>query len=374
MAYLVGDTYTDYLLLLDSAGDPVTGASLTTEVARDPSGASFTPTITEVEDGSYAVSFALDEEGTWYLQLLHAATDQRFAVSVDADPFSTAQLGSVVSVTGTTRATLRRNIADSLMDLIELEATAGSTTTFTDPLALLDTDHAFRGAEILVTSGANQGEVRRVYDSDEDSQTLTLTPALGTAVAAGVTAELYNLKSVGFRVDAYNRAVNRAILDAFPNNAMLVEDELADAFDADAGVVEIPAQFSHVSQVWYQDPSTGVWCEVPVALSGQLDQDGWAIRHGTLEVSIGGNAAADADGKTIRLVGYGQPAPLDDDTDLTDTDPQWVQFYAAWLLLASRGRKDAEVYALMGLLKNQADMSLAKMSMRPWLNNTVRVR
>jgi hypothetical protein len=73
-------------------------------------------------------------------------------------------------------------------------------------------------------------------------------------------------------------------------------------------------------------------------------------------------------------VGYGRPADLEEDSDLTQTDSQWIVAYAGWQLLASRGRKDPEVYALMGQLKNQADVATAKMSMRPWLNDTVAVR
>jgi hypothetical protein len=338
MAYRVGDTFTDYLLLIDESSVPITGATFTAEVTRDPNGATFTPTVTEVEDGSYKVTFALTLVGTWFLQLLYDGTpDQRFTVSVDVDGVS--GVAGTVSSQGVSRATLRRDVADVLMDLIELEATGGSTSTFTDPLALLDTDHAFRGAEILITSGANAGDRARVYDSEEDTTTLTLTPALASAIVSGVTAELYNLKSVGFRVDAYHRAINRAIRAAWPNNAVLIEEEIGDAFDRTTGIVEIPEDFTHVSQVWWLDSSSGYWVSVPHALGGQMDAGGWSVRRGSAE-----------------------------------TDSQWIVAYAGWQLLASRGRKDPEVYALMGQLKNQADVATAKMSMRPWLNDTVAVR
>jgi len=131
-------------------------------------------------------------------------------------------------MTTTTRAVLRRRLSEEIGDYQSLTTTsdgnsAGTSVVDTGLKNLPggDRDAAFDGWHILVTSGANTGESRRIENYISNTTTLVVQEAFsGGAVQSLVTYELHRYDPA-----QKHQAIDRAIEEIFPFLYLPIRDE-----------------------------------------------------------------------------------------------------------------------------------------------------
>ena len=139
----------------------------------------------------------------------------------------------------TTRATLRQRLSEAIGDYQSLTTTSDGNSAGT---SVVDTglrnlpggadDAAFDGKYVLVTSGANTGETRRIKDYIANSTTLVMQESFsGGAVESLVTYELHEYDPA-----QKHQAINRAIEELYPflylplrNETVVVDDRLSNS-------------------------------------------------------------------------------------------------------------------------------------------------
>jgi hypothetical protein len=274
----------------------------------------------------------------------------------------------------TTLLELREMVALNTKDGWELTATApsGDARTFKDALNLYEDIDYFRGCEVCLTSGTNRGEVRRVTGSDRDTQTITLTaPDLPAIPQPGDTAILVNRRGHGFRIQELDRALNTAIRQAHPQNKVPMGEVLTDLYSADLVSVVIPDAYTHLilPATSWQD-TDGLWHPIRPAPAPCLNGV-WVEISPTPTLSLGGDVRWWADGRPLRIAGYGRAAPLADMDDATTTDPEWLAAEASAMLLL--GMRREENLAWGQYWKNLADALRPKLA-RNSAAGTVKIR
>ena len=131
-------------------------------------------------------------------------------------------------MTTTTRAVLRRRLSEEIGDYQSLTTTSAGNSAGTSVvdtglknLPGGDRDAAFDGWHILVTSGANTGESRRIENYISNSTTLVVQEAFsGGAVDTTVTYELHRYDPA-----QKHQAIDRAIEEIFPFLYLPIRDE-----------------------------------------------------------------------------------------------------------------------------------------------------
>ena len=250
-----------------------------------------------------------------------------------------------------TRGQLRRRIAGRLGDVTDLIATDnGTTTRLIDTIRLSGSIEAPKNREIVFTSGLNAGTVRRVTTYDMTAGHVDFA-AVGVNTEIDDTAEMYNFRGRGWRVPEYNDAINQAISDSWPLfRQRYVYTPLLD-FDSATGLVDLSgSDLTHVSNLLWQDQD-GHFQIVPFALSpyGQ----GWSYDAGILRVVVRGDYVPN--GSTMRVDGFKQPSPLDDDEDSTRINPEWLTMRACQILCMAGIDRDQANYNLGMVYGQQAD-------------------
>src|SRR5688572_32566160 len=107
-----------------------------------------------------------------------------------------------------TLAAARAAVSQRAQEFLSGTATGGSTTTIIDTNELQHVDGYWDESTILVTSGSNADQKRRVQTFTGSTSTLNLYSALPMAVASGVTYEVYRRFSPGDVEVAINRSIN----------------------------------------------------------------------------------------------------------------------------------------------------------------------
>jgi len=131
-------------------------------------------------------------------------------------------------MTTTTRAVLRQRLSEEIGDYQSLTTTSDGNSTGTSVvdtglknLPGGDRDAAFDGWHILVTSGANTGESRRIEKYNSNTTTLVVQEAFsGGAVQSLVAYELHRYDPA-----QKHQAINRAIEEIFPFLYLPIRDE-----------------------------------------------------------------------------------------------------------------------------------------------------
>ena len=246
-------------------------------------------------------------------------------------------VGAVYLDPTVTRAELRRGIADRLGDLLILEATSASpsNTTFVDALNISGAADNLNGRQFIVATGLNTGHVGRIVSSNESNNTITFTPAADNVFLAGDQLEVVNERSRGWSVAEYNRAINRAIRDAYPLGMAALAATLPADFDLQSPTLTVPEVLDEVYEVAWQDPSTQVWNPIR---GGQFY--GWSVDSTAGTISIEGTPGTLADGASIRLAGYGRHPELLTDDDVTGLNPEWLTARACYHLATSGADRD----------------------------------
>ena len=113
----------------------------------------------------------------------------------------------------TTRAVLRQRLSEAIGDYLSLTATANGAT---DGSTVVDSglrnlaggrdDDAFEGWYVLITSGDASGEIKRVLQSRQANNTLTLQTAFSAQIASTATYELHR-QDPTLKHNAINRGI-----------------------------------------------------------------------------------------------------------------------------------------------------------------------
>lgn len=259
--------------------------------------------------------------------------------------------------------TLIKAVAQEVGDFRTVTATQNSSNNvLVDDMELVQSTDFFRGGQIVFTSGANNGQVRRIIGSDTPSFSVTLNSYLPNPVLAGDTADIYNVGGPsgrpGFLIREYTQAINNAIRDAFPQYREPVTTSFATMGTANGdNRFALPSTMTHVSRVEVLFPSA----VFTIAPSRYTDAwDGWWIDRQNRELVLNYDDAVTVGDKTVRVSGYGRPAALVNFTDQTNCDPEWIVEMAKARLLM--GQFDQATMAMGQAFANRADQLRSKMA------------
>ena len=232
------------------------------------------------------------------------------------------------------RRDLRRTIMRGLGDMIVLTATEdGDTTTFIDAVHLHGEPGHYAGRLAYISGGtaANLDLTRSVRGSSQSATSITFQLALPAATATGDELELVNTFGMGWTFEDIHNAINEAIAEASTYGAVPISTDVAEVFDeAGTRTVAIPDTFVGVNGVQVLDDRDQ---PVNVRRANVFGANGWAVDHANREILIAGRMAALAHERTVRLYGYGNPEPLDNDDDDTALDPEWLHHKIRSILL-----------------------------------------
>jgi hypothetical protein len=218
-----------------------------------------------------------------------------------------------------TRLELRQQIADELGDLVTGTLTGASSLSLIDS-ERVETTNYWAGAYFSITSGNARDQERRLTASDP---TGLLIPGKPWAVTPG--AGDYYEGHRKYPVAAYNRAINRAILDVAPVALITVADETVLLTD-NTYEYAIPAGFSHLAAVEQLQPGDVLWR--PTSRARRL----WEVIPGKRVLRL----AKPITSTRLRLVGQMLPEELRRDGAYVDVDPRFLLYQACAHLLAQK--------------------------------------
>ena len=181
----------------------------------------------------------------------------------------------------TTRATLRQRLSEALGDYQSLTTTSAGNSAGT---SVVDTglrnlpggadDDAFEGFYILVTSGANTGESRRVKNYIANTNTLVTQESFsGGAVDTTVSYELHQYDPL-----QKHQAINRAIEELYPLLYLPVRDE----------TIVVDDRLTNSDFETFSDGFTG-WTEVG---SPTVTAETTYVIHGSQSAKVVGDSGA----------------------------------------------------------------------------------
>ena len=181
----------------------------------------------------------------------------------------------------TTRATLRQRLSEAIGDYQSLTTTSAGNSAGT---SVVDTglrnlpggsdDDAFEGFYILVTSGANTGESRRIKNYIANTNTLVTQESFsGGAVDTTVTYELHQ-----YDPSQKHQAINRAIEELYPFLYLPIRDE----------TIVVDDRLSNSDFETFSSGFTG-WTEVG---SPTVTADTTYVIHGSQSAKIVGDSGA----------------------------------------------------------------------------------
>jgi hypothetical protein len=218
---------------------------------------------------------------------------------------------------------MRNNVADAVKDRLHLIASAGSTTTFIDPIELTDFDDTLAGAQMLVTTGSNAGSVVRVVSNSLSAFSLTFTPDLPNPIVEGDEADLFNLSNKGFRVQQYNNAIKTIVSGRGYKNVVESSYTFDTEFDADDPDQVIPDSFIGIYDV---HADIGYNLITPVRYTPWRMGNGWFVDTANRTLSIWGSQGTLIHGGTLTIFGYeAVEAPTTDDGQIF-LDEEYVRW------------------------------------------------
>lgn len=325
MSYVAGETIRDFITHLTDLGVAITGASFDVTSARKADGSSFTPTITEIGNGVYQVSFttAVGEEGQWYLLLTDNGQSPPRSYDgvydVDAAP-STTDPG--VAGSGSTRTSIRRRIGRLFGDLLLCTATSDGDVSFAnDTLNLWRANDELKGRHVYFSGGtsANLGRSARITASTQSDGGILFTPSLPSAVATGDVFEIWNTRNLGLTVQEVHDQINFCISDVSDLVVMAASESLG-TFSYASPVMNLPSGWRFFSGLDYQD-LLGIW--------HPIQKGDWRLDEAARTIEIRNRPRWKADALSVRARGYTVPALLDSDDDTTGLNAEWLAYQAA---------------------------------------------
>jgi hypothetical protein len=199
---------------------------------------------------------------------------------------------------GRTREEIRVSVGYNLPRALYVSSASsnGDTTSLFDN-TLRGGDDVHNGKYIILTSGSNDGAVRRVNDYVESSTDITFEPAASNSVASGDTYEMWLPQYPPTRI---HDLINQAIMETYGRVYDPVEDISlhGDRFQAR---YDLPSDFTMVKRVYYRTgwagdevhPCDRTFDETTDSDFTQLVQDE-DYKHGSNALSITVAAGASA--------------------------------------------------------------------------------
>lgn len=372
---VAGDPLRTIITHLDEYNEPILGETWTVQVAEKADGSPFVPTITERGNGFYNVAgttLATDPPGEWLLVVTagsnNAHYQQVWDVTQGRPPIVIVQ---PPTTRGVSRRDLRRMIAQQLGDYHFVTATAqGTSSMIVSERDLSQEYNYFAGMQVYVVGGtaANIGLTSTVRVSDDTNRSISLVPSLNADTMPGDTFEMYNLRSTGWKVEQYNNAINDAIVRAGEEHATEpVVYEVPGYFNRQSPYIAIPEEFTHFSGVQFTDARGNRKSVLPT---------GYSVDFATYELTITGDWAGKAHGKSIRLIGHRRPGTLETDDARTSIGAEWVVADAKAILLGhdtargtTQGARDRMFY-----LERQGSEGRRPSILTSYPPNTVQLR
>ena len=163
----------------------------------------------------------------------------------------------------TTKKLLRQYVSERIGDYRSLTTSgSGSTTTVVDTSLknYSETDDAFRGWYVLITSGSAAGEIRRVKGSSgytASTGTLTVVLAFGASIGSSITYELHR-----YDPTEIHSSISQAIRDVYPilyrgfRDESIVVDNILGNTDLQLFASSTFTSWTHSVGTWTQE--TGI--------------------------------------------------------------------------------------------------------------------
>lgn len=224
----------------------------------------------------------------------------------------------------TDRKTIRQNVGTQLGDMVLCTATsAGTTTTFLDVNNLVLPNNEYKGRTIWFRDGtlANLEQSRKINASTFATGTVQWGVALPEATAEGDEAELWNLRGTGWEPQEINRLITIAHREAQEHIPIPMTSSEMD-FSYDDPVLTIPEAMVTVTGLEFQDAGHSGWRSVEYGQ--RTGAPGWRVDRASREIRIDGNWRYRLDGYTLRIHGEQKESPLEDDTDLTAINAEYL--------------------------------------------------
>jgi hypothetical protein len=222
-------------------------------------------------------------------------------------------------VAGLTRAQIRQAVARMLNDFFPAVANAsGQTNSLTDVLNLARETDYFKGMEVFFSdpTSPNYNHIATITRSDGPTRTIFFEPPLATGTVEGETVELYNFKSRGTRWSQYNESINDAISIAMELHALVPAVVTADSpFMANPGTLEIPESFVSFTYVSFAMPN---------GISTNVRPEHIQVNRFNRTIEFRRNSAYRWNGRIPTFYGYEMPDMLNDDTDTTVIESEWL--------------------------------------------------
>jgi hypothetical protein len=352
-----GDTVKDYFTVVDEADTLITGATFDVGSTEDPDGDEFDLVITEIGGGVYRVTFLAAKVGTYYYRVDTNNLDpaQMWEETFTVGPVTLYGAAIGTGAYGNTLGNLIKRVATRVKDFAELEATAQGSedgTTLFDNLRLAAIPAgSLKGAGICCvypTTADIYLEERRVQDSSEENQLLTITPPFSGQVQIGDGFHLTNLQSKGYWRNQYRNAINEVIAAIHPMHLVPVSYDYPDLFYSDDPYVPAPLHLTHIYGV-QAETEWGI-ADIPFSDQNIRGLPGWSVDYSNANILINGSWANTLNEASIRLLGYGRPAELVNFDDYTTVEPGFLVPAAASILKLSTG--DQKQLAVASMFEN----------------------
>lgn len=196
-----------------------------------------------------------------------------------------------------TRKELRQTVGYRTGAMVAISTTsAGTTTSFTDT-ELANSDGAYNGYHFVQTSGANDGSIRIVDEYTGGSKTGRFRTAMSSAVASGVTGELWAPDMPPARLhDFINEAIRGVTRKASPpvTNVSIHTSRRLTGYDVPTAVVGIQ-RVEYRSWVDHEDIENcdAAWSESNDAdVTVSLDDEDYREGSGAVKLVVAGTVSA----------------------------------------------------------------------------------
>lgn len=381
--YSQGDFVREYFAITDTSGTELSGVTFTIEETLDPDASAFSLSISEVGGGTYKAEFLASKVGTYYWRIVTSSVSpnpsQTFEGTYVIGPFSLYGSAVGTSAYGVQLGRLVEMTAGQIADYYEVTASEngaldGTSLTDNERLSAMSPG-TLKGAELTIispTSSDNYMVSRRVADSSEANASITLARGFPAQILAGDTGILTNINSRGFHFSQYRRAINNAIVMAFPHHLIPLEYTYPTVFRVDDPTIPLPQNMTHIYGVSFYNLD-GNTLDLGMSLQNDANSPGWSVDIPTATVRVNSLYYQSwIDGWNVRLLGYGRPVELSSWEEFTTVDAEWIVQRAAGAL--KWAKQDQSGYPIAANLENMASEGSHFKIMTPMAPGTIRVR
>lgn len=374
----VGDTVSHYFTIRDDDGNYYGGSTLSLVDSYDPVGSPFAVVFNDLEDGLYRADFLATLDGNYTFRVSADLSDvgddpQLFEFEERILPLTQDGETPFLPAFGPSLDELVRDVALLCRDLYDIRASedAQDNEHWVGRASLAGkSPKMFKGASLFVMTAAadeNIGFETTVVDSIDG--VLTLSPPLPATPRRGDTAYLTNLESAGFMRQTYVNQINAHIEQVFPNDLRPAVWTFTDRFNANSPYLTPPREFTHIYDVSY--PSylyLSIDEHIPMT---DRNRPGWYWDFGAERIVIQGAYAAAVHDQYLTIRGFGRWETLEDNTDQTGIDRQYLTSITAGDMIISL--RDPKRMSEGAMRLNRADGFQLKMAVQ-LPDGTIRIR